>query len=1625
MSIYQDRAVNLFKYLRDVYNYRNVVPMTMTDSSIKWSLFLRNIPTDEKHLSLSYRDTGVAPELSPLVAEREDAESVLFAVQKPGYTPCPALPDELKAWVPADWNRFEVDDIKALTKIENPAASEEGEPYIFISDFPELQMAFTLWANKRRTWVKKQQHISKMRRFFESLGILYNALERDKDTVELVVGQGMMTSVITMGENIIEYPLLVKKVTMKFDPSANVIMICDTDAAPSLGTTQLQRLDGIYKDAIKGLQEDLESHEYHPLDRHDTVDFLNRLSHQISQRCEYVDQPKSENPAIAPDISWVIYNDPVFFVRRRDTGMRENLNRIVEYTQETNCVPEPILQLMGKNREPLAEPVVTATGKPVFVDPAVSEILLSKEANEEQIEIAKVIEHAPAVVVQGPPGTGKTHTIANLLGHFLAQGKNILVTSYTSKALEVVKEKVVPELRDLCVSILDDSNQDMAASIDQIISYNGQHSIAELQEKAASLRQKRHDIITRIEDIKQHIYAIRNREYKAYVWGGKEYSLGEMASFVHARQQELDYLPGPIEAQRVFPLSRDEVVFLFKSNGLVSKDEESELILQLPPAQDLITESEFSERLARKEAIKKEIAHLTQHVAGCVDCKSDGTMTLFGKSLPDTYDNAKGQALLERVRREAIDGTALWKRQCIACTMQERDEAWHKLIQYIEAARAFSKESSVAALVGNEVTVPEVALTEDTMGTLRDIAVYLEGRNSFGFFGKLFHGDWVELCQSIQINGKAIASTKECDMAIAYITLILKRQTIGRMWDDLIASSGGTAWQKFGRQPEWDCEQEAAQIKQCLQWYQQVFIPLQQEIEDLGLPKDLLVDTTAYTTSEDHVGNLLSLVYMRLPVVLALTNLVTHDMPEIEAAIDQSKSVLQPYVGKSVLCSSLYEALQDGDSQTYTQNYTALMKLQKKHHYLAERQKILAKIRAVAPGWATYMEHRMGVLGNEEAPENLEEAWQFRQFVQILQEASDDTLPALETDEKRWHQELQKVTTELAQTLAWMHVLIRIQSTVSQQQDLKGWKDAIGRIGHGKGKNVLHWQRVAQDLMVKCQHAVPAWIMPMGMALNQLTPGKNSFDIVIVDEASQSDISSLAILFYAKKIIIVGDNEQVSPEAVGIKQEPLMDYQKMYFDDEFPNKDMYILTTSLYDLGDTTFQTRMLREHFRCVPDIIGYSNWLSYQGKIKPLRDDSNVPVKPATIAYRVKGKRDDNKVNTVEAMTIVALMMACMERPEYDDETFGAISLVGDEQANRIAELAAKYIDLRLYRQRRILCGNARQFQGDERGVIFLSLVDSADGGEQLRLVREGKENSTKRRYNVAASRAKDQLWVIHSLDSDMNLKLGDIRKGLLDYVKNPKSIQLQEKKVKNKAQSPFEEAVAMALIRRGYHIVQQWPVSSYYIDIVALCGTKKIAIECDGELYHSGYDKMLADMRRQADLERVGWQFIRIRGSEYFNQPEKTIERVIEKLTAYGIEPEQENQEAQARQTELEEAIKRRAEELVTAWSKNEDIEVYPRDLDAAEKPQVVQKEVAPPAKETDIVSPEEPVEGGISIELGDYITLYNPEMKESKTYKMMKTPLGSLTELARICLQKHQGEWITYQDRKYKITKVKKP
>jgi hypothetical protein len=95
--------------------------------------------------------------------------------------------------------------------------------------------------------------------------------------------------------------------------------------------------------------------------------------------------------------------------------------------------------------------------------------------------------------------------------------------------------------------------------------------------------------------------------------------------------------------------------------------------------------------------------------------------------------------------------------------------------------------------------------------------------------------------------------------------------------------------------------------------------------------------------------------------------------------------------------------------------------------------------------------------------------------------------------------------------------------------------------------------------------------------------------------------------------------------------------------------------------------------------------------------------------------------------------------------------------------------------------------------------------------------------------------------------------------------------------------------------------------------------LAIECDGDRYHP-IEKLGEDMERQAILERLGWRFARIRGSEFFQDPECAMKPVFARLEALDIPPvgaESEPVQRSSVTTDLVDRVVRRAQELRGLW------------------------------------------------------------------------------------------------------------
>ena len=1509
----KNKALSLYKYLKDLSALR-----IKTISDIKtydWSCYFKNIPDDPENIVITYRDRTSEEDSSDSRFQDE-----IISVKKPEFQKCPLPPKMLEEWLNQGWDIY-LNNVSIKTSILHNDETIEN-----FNDNSKRVEEFSKWNQLRDAWQEKQIKIKETRDFFNKLYHLHVDLNRELEVFELVVGNGFIS---LTDDKSINHPILFKRITTEFDADSNIIRICDTETDPELYTAILNNIDDINLSTIKELKNELKEKYYHPLDRNDAYDFLKILIHKLSSKSKFV--KNNETVSYNNDDKIYLQINPVIFKRKRTDGTIKTLEEIIHNIEKTGFVPAHIIDIVkgGKiesveeNTEELSidELLAATSGES-------QEILLSKEANKEQLEIAKRIEKYNAVCVQGPPGTGKTHTIANLLGHFLAQGKSVLVTSHTPKALRVLKEKVAKGIQNLCVTVLDDRNTDMERSIDGISEYLSKCTSFELQRKMQNAKLERKEIMSKLANIRKKIYTIKNKEFEPIVFNGESYSPAKAAYFVSEHAEDLSYIPGKVELNKLIPLTIDELVTLYQSNVEITDNEDNELDCNIPNPNELCTPVEFTKKVQQLIECKKTIENIEKSLNISLSYK-DNQIILNKEDLSYTLIKNPNIENLE----ELLVFISELKRieEWMICAIVDGNKGagfkakWENLVEQIKDTVSFA-DSFVANTVAKEFNIPDDYEADNVLNILEDINKIFIQKGKLSWFDINLNKDIKYILENFKINNKQLSSYEDSVLMTQKITLMQKRNSLKNCWNFLIAVHGFTKFEDLDK--ELNEGERVAQnfidyIQKCVNWYNEDLLKLQDKLNGMGFNSEILFTENSLDTELIKTKKYLDFIRNDIPKYLNISKAFI-EVQNIENKIKEVQDILtQEKRQSSDICNKLSKDLSELNIENYNLDFLVLSKLFDKYELRETRTELLKKVKEVAPNWASAIQRRDGIHGLANVPEHIKDAWKWKQLAGIIEEITSQPFEELQLDCVKFNKALRQKTAECCEYSSWYHLLKMTESDLDMRQALQGWKKTIKKIGKGTGKNVPMYRREAKKLMAKCQRAVPAWIMPMNRALETLVPGENLFDVIIIDEASQSDITALSIGYMAKKLIIVGDDKQVSPLAVGTETDKVNNLMEMFIKDVIPNSHLYELKTSLYEIAETTFQPLMLKEHFRCVPDIIGFSNRLSYDYKIKPLRDSSSSELLPATISYRINGERDgNNKTNIAEAKTIVSLILACIENEKYRNSTFGVISLLGREQADIIQKLLLDKIDNTLYEKHKILCGDASSFQGDERDVIFLSMVDSNSSDGPLSLASSGSGDSRKQRYNVAASRAKDQMWLVHSLDITKDLKDGDLRRFLIEYMQNPNSYAQQIAEIKRKSDSPFEEEVCSALVARGYHIVQQWSVGAYKIDMVAISQNKKIAIECDGDQFHSGDIKIREDMERQTILERIGWDFIRIRGSEYYRNKEKTIDRVINELKSNGIEPEQSFLATEENNLTAEiDNIKIRAEQIRTEWELQE--------------------------------------------------------------------------------------------------------
>ena len=1464
--------IALYQYIAEVV--KSIKTEKKDIHNEEWCYFLEELP---KHsgITLNYLDN-----------KNNLANQKILQVEKLPFLEPLAIDKELLEWISGDWG-----DYKSPIKLLSEKIIKENDASKVVNISKKEKEILDKLLKDRKLWVEEQKKIEVVRNLFDTLYNKYLVLDRDSDTLELVVANGL----VKVPNEDICYPILLKKVNFSIDTEKNIISI--TDASDNDFITQelylnfLAEVENINLDKVFYLEDKIVENNIHPISKNDTIkDFFREFIHNLNPRAQFIEDLDKKNKESVITIEW----KPILFIRKKDDGKVEAINNIIKDIENGGEIPEYLSELVG----------VIGSDKRA-VEP-IPDILFTKETNNEQIEIIKSLYSHRAVVVQGPPGTGKTHTIANLLGHFLAEGKNVLITSQTKKALDVLKEKIPTDIQDLCISMLDDDSSDLGNSVESISEKLGYLNLETLKNEYEEIENQRNELKEDIKNIKRKIFNIKYQESHPIIYNNESITLREAGEFLRKNQRELDRIPGIVSSGVTCPINNENLTFLksgYKKS--VSKEEEKEIELGLNKLSDFWTLEEFKEMLENKKEIMSRLDLLLKNKKYHIN---DNLFYVDDKILID-LDKFKNYSGIDKIIPEDLKSIEDWKKDvCIAGTENSGDrKIWLEFIKDIR------RLYDLTNMTKDQLFKKEVVYKDIDVSTAKKLIIGLKkGIERPGFFFKhRLRKARKQISDKVTINNRILETLYDCNVALEYTTLIELKENTKNTWNILM--TGNSLLENSNNKNLYkQLYSYADQMEYLLNWYDREKKTFLHKIENAGFEKLNINKTEGNPIYVDEVNQIFDFI-PSLEELIAIGKIAL-EYREVDIKRSEYLVKIEDIIKEnSHLGREIKNAILNENIDKYSETLEKLRVLSEKEVLYKKYKDLLHNVKAVANSWGEELENG---LFNEKI-ENIYNVWRYKQISQKLKELAEKPYFNLQADILEKTEELKKLTIDLVTKKAWYNIIkfLEEKDNLAISQALKGWKQTVQKIGKGTGKNTNIHKKNAKEKMLLCQKVVPAWIMPLNKVFDTLNPVENKFDIVIIDEASQSDISSLILLYMAKKIIIVGDDKQVSPSDVGVNIDKINMFRRKYIKGKVANDDLYGIRASLYSIVSTTFQPISLREHFRSVPEIIGYSNKTSYDNQILPLRDSNSSILKPAIIDYKVNGRRDEkSKINRVEAETIVSLIEACLAMKEYKNSTLGVISLLGDEQAELIQDLIVKRIPATEIENHKILCGNSASFQGDERDIMFISLVDSSEENKSLRLVGEGVEGAIRKRYNVAISRAKDQLWIVHSIDKN-SLKEGDLRKELFEYIDSLKENVFNKTAIENITASDFENEIARHLSEKNYTIKQKWRVGSYDIDMVAIYDDKKIAIECDGKTLNHTEEEVIANLEEQEILERCGWEFIRVRASEYFRNPEKAIKDLIIQLDDKGVYPN--HKEVYSDKNELLNNIKSEALELMEKY------------------------------------------------------------------------------------------------------------
>ncbi|MFE5125006.1 AAA domain-containing protein [Streptomyces sp. NPDC056669] len=1421
----------------------------------------------------------------------QDEGGLLLALDHVPQTAPPPLPDMLDGWVAAE-DCQDADSGDPPLAVEGPGRElvraadgrqwwEEAEDHtVRREDAAEVLRAYGPWLDRWRRWAERERAERALRELYEQVYHWHQKLTQQDDQLELVLATGLLTWGDPRGDTIHRH-LLTHRVETSVDrKTARVTVRLVAGGAVRLEDQAfLDTDDGWAPERSAALAEEIAAQSLHLLGS-EALEQLAQWQERVLQRP--VAFSAEWQPPREPEVGTRLTYAPALVLRPRDrNALLSFYDRIADSVASEAHAPLGLAQLVL----PLnPEERTNWDGReipPLFgEDP-----LFPGKTNERQRSVLRRLEHDTGVVVQGPPGTGKTHTIANLVSALLAQGQRVLVTSARDQALTVLRDKLPPAVRDLCVLLLSSARQDGAderertinALTDQVATSDPE----QLRDDIRRLSARREEVRERIATLTEQVVALREAEVRQHREIAPGYA-GVLAAIVQRvrdnaeRHSWIGLIPdgpdssvpplSPAQAAELLSLLRDGAAepraggTLPNPDSLPSPDELAEALAVGRVADDGLSREAAAIRddLARLDAsVTDELTVL----AG--ECRT----TLHHLGLPPSArqwdaDKWTTKALTDRLSR---DNLTLWRRVSglagqLAAVSQQVDE--HEM---------------------NRVIVPEQLSAEraDAMLTtgsaLRDhLASGGKLRVRGSFRAPKVQKAAQEILDACTVNGHPPQTLEDLDTVLVHLRAHSVVATLAERW----AQAGVPI-------AEGPVDLRLASLSEAYARLEHIntFGAVRERIDELLVRHGLHIALTSRSAWQDFTSALTALSGRRAADE-ATARLAAWE-EQLRAPVESAHPAAEALAAA--------QAVREQDIDRYAKELEALREAHQREHRRRRCGVLLDSVRRAHPLLADRLTEDPDDPAWEVRLGSLAEAWAWaRASAFVRRQRTPGRERQLEGELAQCERNLESLTGELAATWGRLHCLQRM--TQEQRSALQAYRNHMASYGKGKGRNAGRFRSAANDSMRVAQGAVPAWVMPISQVAETVLPKRDAFDVVIVDEASQAGMDALFLLWLAPRVIVVGDDKQCAPPVSGMgRLQAIQDRLISHLPDMPPMlRQLYTPATNLYELLSTFFpKVIRLEEHFRCMPEIIGWSSQTFYNNKLQPLRQYGGERLDPL-VTHFVEGAvtqgRDSRLRNPKEAEAIVDCLAQLVEDPAYRDKTMGVITLQGPVgQVKLLEHLINERIPAPLRERHQIRVGNPASFQGDERHVILLSMV----AADPPRIA--GGARSERQAYNVAASRAQDQMRLFYSVPPG-RLKKEDLRLNLLAYMENPPAALAEADDIgevssdvpQKPFESLFEQHVYLRLKDRGYHVIPQYPAGNKRIDLVVVGARGRLAVECDGDRYHSTPEQIQHDQRRERELQRVGWTFWRVRESEFRFDPDEALDGLWDELNRLGIRP-----------------------------------------------------------------------------------------------------------------------------------------